>query len=222
MPFPARRGLRLAALTLALLPALATAATTVDFEQFGGVDYMPGTLVSPASRLADQLLASHGLRFSSGAGYAALLNLGANHGYSGLIGLTGAGADGRVNYGAEVRVSFFDVASGGAGVTDQVSWITDRLGDGRHVTLTAFDVDGRQIAQQTWKDTGYTTLSLAVAGMHSVSVVGTGYAALDNLSFHTITSPAAPVPEPASAGLMAVGLVAISWGLRRRLSPRRS
>lgn len=213
---------RSAALAGVLLPALAQAAPaplTIDFEDQAGVDYMPGTLVTSASRLADQYLASHGVRFSSGAGYAAVLNLGTNHAQSGRIGVIGTSSDGRVNYGTELRVSFFDVLTGSAGVTDFVSWTTDRLGDNRDVTLKAYGLDGQLIVQQTWADSGWKQISLSTQGIHSVVFSGTGYAALDDLSFNPIHNAASPVPEPTSGALVLAGLGIVWMGTLRRLKP---
>lgn len=185
------------------------------------MDYMPGTLVTPASRLADQYLASHGVSFSSGAGFAALLNLGANHAHSGRIGVVGTSSNGLVNYGVELRVSFFDVLTGSAGVTDFVSWTTDRLGDNRDVTLKAYGVDGQFIAQQTWADSGWKQISLSAQGIHSVVFSGTGYAALDDLSFNPIRNPASPVPEPNSGALVLAGMGIVWMDTLRRLGRER-
>ncbi|WP_326535800.1 PEP-CTERM sorting domain-containing protein [Pseudorhodoferax sp.] len=213
---------RLALASALALPALAGAAPVVlDFDHLTGVDYMPGTPVGPSSRLADQYLASHGVRFSSGAGYAALVDLGTNHAASGRIGVGGTTAGGGLAYnGVELRVSFFDLLDGSAGVTDYFSWTTDRLGDSRDLTLMAYDVDGALIAQQTWVDRGWTQIALSVQNMHSVVFIGKGAAGLDDLRFNAVTRPGgevpAEVPEPASAALLGAGLGLLWWRGRRR------
>lgn len=221
-PSALRRGLSRLALSAALaLPALAGAAPIVlNFEAHTGVDYWPGTLVGPASRLADQYLASHGVRFSSTAGYAALVDLGNNHASSGRVGVAGTTADGRLAYsGVELRVSFFDLVDGSAGVTDYFSWTTDRLGDNQKLTLRAYDIDGGLLAEQTWADAGWTQIALSVQNMHSVVFIGAGAAGLDDLRFNAVTRPGgeepAEVPEPASIALLGAGLGALWWRRRR-------
>lgn len=210
-----------ALLAAALLAAPATAAASplsIDFEQFAGVDYMPGTPVAAASRLSDQLLASHGVRFSSSGGFAALVDLGANHASSGRIGVVATTADGRVSYNDALRVEFFDTSTGLAGVTDFFSWTTDRLGNRSTVWLEAYDLAGTLLTRQSWLDTGLTPLSLSLANMHSVVFYGAGSTALDDLRFNAV-GPAVAVPEPGTAALLALGMAGLL--LRRRPLPSR-
>lgn len=220
-----RGALRAAAFTTALAAAVCVAPATaaasplsIDFEQFAGVDYMPGTPIAAASRLSEQLLASHGVRFSSSGGFAGLVDLGANHASSGRIGVVGSTADGRVSYNEALRVEFFDIATGQAGVTDFFSWTTDRLGNRSTVWLEAYDLAGDLLVRQSWLDTGLTTLSLSLANMHSVVFYGAGSTALDDLRFNAV-GPAVAVPEPGTAALLALGMAGLL--LRRRPLPTR-
>lgn len=62
---------------------------------------------------------------------------------------------------------------------------------------------------------GLQTIALNRSGLLSVSLGGSGFPQIDNVSF-TVASATAPVPEPATWAMMIVGFGAVGATLRRR------
>ena len=105
---------------------------------------MPG-----GAQLSSQYLATDGVLFTSGAGFAAV----ANHGFNiytpsapNLIG--GTNADGTLNYAAPITASFFTTANTNMfATTNSVKVLGDLLGVGSgSVTLSAY----RHISGTFW------------------------------------------------------------------------
>lgn len=64
------------AMALAARVALAQ-PILIDFEQLPGMPNVPGSTIPGASRLSDQYVRTHGVRFSSGSAFAAVVTHGA-------------------------------------------------------------------------------------------------------------------------------------------------
>src|SRR5262245_46422819 len=81
---------------------------TLDFEPLSGMANRPVDLVAPDSRLSDQFLASHGVRFRSGPNvpYVAVVNAGPLP--SGTNGIGGVNRSFHLDYAAPVEIAFFD------------------------------------------------------------------------------------------------------------------
>lgn len=136
----------------------------------------PGASAPIGARLSNQYLASDGVSFSSGAGFAAV----ADHGYPDLTPskpniIGGTNADGTLDYAASITASFFTVANPLVlATTDSVTVLGDLhgLGSGT-VTLSAFDYLGNLLGVATATDdkplgTGPVS-TLNLAGIHSVT-----------------------------------------------------
>jgi len=189
---------------------------TIDFESLPAMNtFVSGNLIPAEARLHDQLLASHGVLFSSGSAYVAVVPLGVGHATSGSNGIGGSTADGILTYNAAypITISFFDVANPGVmAVTDFVSLRGDQAGTGGElsVSLSAYDVFGVLLGTDTQPDVGGQTLSVSFAGIHSVVFSGVPVATFggqggvggDDLSFDT----PAPVPLPPAWFLLASAL----------------
>jgi hypothetical protein len=207
-----------AAITLGLLLAANTAsAALITFDDLTGMSNSPGAAVPAASQLADQNL-SLGVRFSSDAPFVAVVNLtsqGPNHAISNPNGIGGVSAAGTLSYGSPILMSFLDVGTGTAGVTDLVSIRGDQIAIAGTATLTAFGLDGSILGSTTANDVnGGLTLTLALAGIHRVSLTETSATiAFDNLTFNT---PVGVVAEPGSLLLLGIGLIALLASPRKR------
>lgn len=202
-------------------------AALITFEEavVTAMGNSPGTPVLGGAQLSNQYLASDGVSFTSGAGYAAVVN----HGFNiytpsapNLIG--GTNPDGTLNYAALITASFFTTANTNVfATTNSVKVLGDLLGaNGGTVTLSAFDIFGNLLGSITDTDDKPPgqgpVLSLSLAGIHSVTFSGTtGTVGFDNFEFGPLT--AAPVPGPiVGAGLPGLAMALggfVAWRRRR-------
>jgi hypothetical protein len=175
---------------------------TIDFEGFGAMPYFDiKNPIPPHARLSDAFLFTHGVRFSSGSPYVAVVDLGVGHATSGTNGIGGSTPTGVLTYDRNfpIVVSFFDPNDPSIpAVTDFVSVRGDFRGEIQSVTLNAFDIDGNLITSFTTTNVGGEVLSISASGIHSVQFLGTEDehgVALDDLTFNSVT-PAAPSEVP--------------------------
>lgn len=163
----------------ALVPVVAAQNTLLTFEEPGltAMGNAPGSPVPAAARLADQRLASHGVRFRSNGGFCAVVvHGGATPSVPNILG--GTTASGALGYAQPVTIQFFDPADTNVpAVTDffRVRGGLSTLGSGSG-TVQAFAVDGRLLGSQTLPDVapGMTfTLTFAAPGMHRLVLTQT-------------------------------------------------
>jgi PEP-CTERM motif len=202
-------------------------ASTITFEEPGlvAMSNSPGAAVPIGAQLSNQFLSTLGASFTSGAGFAAVVD----HGFPSLtpsppniIGGTTAG--GLLDYSAPIGVSFFTPANTSiVATTSFVSVLGDLFGLGSGtVTLSAFDYLGNLLGSVSDVDnyplgTG-PVLTLNIAGIHSVSFSGTsGTVGFDNFQFGALTA-VAPVPEPSTWAMMLLGFTGIGFMAYRRKS----
>ena len=199
-------------------PALVGAANAaqgqtivLNFDSLPAMTFLSGSPIPVSARLSDRYLRTYGVRFNSGAGYAAVINLGTGHATSGVNGIGGSTPTGNLTYNAAnpITMTFFDpVHPSVAAVTDFVSVRADLIGDsGESPTLFAYDINEALIGSNSEPDTGGQTMKLSIPGIHSVRFSGVvapdggpGGAALDDFTFHTVT---AAVPEPGTVAFVA-------------------
>lgn len=200
-------------------------STTITFEEVGlvAMGNSPGAVVPLGAQLSNQFLATNGVLFTSGAGYAAVVD----HGYPSLtpsapnlIGGTAAG--GTLDYSAAIQASFFTTANTSVlATTNSVSVLGDLFGLGfGTVTLNAYDYLGNLLGTVSDVDsypqgTG-PTLSLSVAGIHSVAFFGSsGTVGFDNFQFGELTAVSG-VPEASTWAMMILGFAGVGFMAFRR------
>ena len=194
------------ALGVAVLAASAAKADPIilTFEEptLVAMSNSPGAMVPIASRLTDQFLATVGVEFTSGGGFAAVVD----HGFPLLTPtppnvIGGTDAAGKLNYTAPITASFFNPFNTSVqATTNHVKVLGELYGLGSGtVTLTAYDRFGGVLGTVSDVDnyplgTG-PVLEINTAGIQSVTFSGTsGTVAFDNFEFNAVTA----VPEPAT------------------------
>ena len=194
------------------------AQTTIDFEGLGWMENLPGQPVPPAARLADAYLASHGVRFTSGAQpFVAVVALGLGHATSGTLGVGGVTGLGRLAYDARFFVEFFDPSDPSRiATTASFSIRNDQHPIGGTMRLRAFDAFGTLLGTAAFDDQVGTVLTIAFPGMHRIEVRGTPTTALDDVAFGPLSPVVTAAPEPVPLALAAVGLVPVVLLARRR------
>ncbi len=167
---------------------MASAQTfVVDFETIPGMVNSP-IVVPSSSRLTDQYLVSHNVRFSSTAGYAAVVELGTNHATSGTRGIGGSAANGVLSYAqANPVVGRFLSADGMSPyLTSFVSVRGDLIGNGGGFkTLRAYSAGGVLLGESVRTDADTTPLRVDAVGIHRFEIVGNAIAsiAFDDVSY---------------------------------------
>ena len=184
------------------------ATTVVDFEAIPGIipklNYFDGSSVVPLdARLSTQLQTSHGVTFSSVAGYVAVVRLGVGHATSGENGIGGVNAQNVLKYNSPVVITFNVPGSPSQpGITDFVSIRGDTHPAPGSATMQAFDADGTLLASTTAADSSAgLTLTIATPNIHSIHLTQTqSNIAYDDLRF-TPPTPVRTLERPtASAG----------------------
>jgi hypothetical protein len=159
----------------------------INFEGLQGTDFVEGTAIQPETRLTDQFV-NRGVLFSSSGGYAAVVNLGAGHAYSGTNGIGGSTTAGTVTYESidPVIVTFVSPTNRDVlAVTSYVSVRVDRLhtlGVGQY-SIEAYGVDGRLLGSATADDAEGAFPEISAIGIHALKLIGSGTTAFDDLVF---------------------------------------
>jgi hypothetical protein len=163
----------------------------------------PGSSVPSDAQLSNQYDAD-GVLFSSSDPFVAVVEIDASSA-SPPNGIGGVTSDGLLSYADPVNITFVIPGTTTPGVTNNVSIQADSIGiAGQFATLSAFDISGHLLDQQTLEDVGAEVWNLSVAGIHSVqfdfpttnagapttgSAFGNGTGiALDNLQFGSVTA----------------------------------
>jgi hypothetical protein len=206
-------------LGLVVLPSVSARAVTpivIDFESFPGMGFSSGFPIPVASRLSNQLLATDGVLFSSGAPYVPVLNLGAGHAVSGTNGIGGSTAAGTLTYNSAspITISFWDPQhTANVATTDFVSVKGDLDSIvGPSATLSAYGLQNQLLGSVFHIDAPGQDWTISAQGIYSVIFSGVsipdgtaGGIALDDLTFNPVT-----VPEPGTIGVMCFGVALAS------------
>jgi PEP-CTERM motif len=217
------------AITTMMIAGHTQANTILNFEngEFTGLVAMgnsPGSPVPASAQLSNQFLSTFGASFSSGSNFVAVVDHDATFTPS-PPNVIGGTAGGNLSYNTPIFVSFFIPANTATlAMTNFVQVLGDLipLGSGT-ATLTAFNAVGTQIGSVTEPDVGPLgtglTLSLSVAGIHSVEITETsGTVGFDNFEFGALTAvpSLSAVPEPSTWAMMILGFAGIGFMAYRR------
>ena len=203
----------------ALFSASASAGAVIDFET-AAMSNSPGSPVPVANQLSNQYLASLGVSFTSGAGFAAVVcHCGFTQSGQNIVG--GTNALGNLDYSQPVTASFFNTANVTQRATTNFAkiWLDFIPLNSGTVTLQAFDGSGTLLGSTSTPDNGAVQfLSLNFAAMHSVKFFSDNRTVgFDDLEFGALTPiSSGVVPEPASWALMITGFGLAGAALRNR------
>lgn len=187
--------------------AMGRSTLFINFEEtLPGMNNIPGALIPAASRLSDQYLVTHNVRFSSGSAYVPVVNLGSQT-PSPTRGIGGSTGDGRLTYSSAfpVVIRFLSADATQPMVVSMVTIYGDTFPIAGTKSLTAFNVAGAVLGSVTVPD-GPLPLVFSAPGIHRVEVTGSSATiAFDDLSFDTPVLACATCPGDADANFM-VGL----------------
>lgn len=204
----------------ALAAACCAYGTVINFESplpaglTSNSTYAAGGGVEAAAQLTNQYQ-SVGVLFNTigGAGYAALINLGAGHATSGTNGIGPVASTNTLDYTLVLDIFFVVPGTNTPAVTGNVAISGDQIPIPGNLNFSAYDVNGGLLASGTAPDTAGGVYSLTAAGIHEFRISSTsGTVAYDDLTFGTPVAPRAPsspdaTPEPASIVLTGIGLL---------------
>jgi len=159
----------------------------IDFEQITGMGNAAGSVIPAESRLADQYLASHHVRFTSGAPFVAVVVHGPGT-PSGTRIIGGSTASGTLSYrSTEAIVAQFLDASGTVPlVVSVVSVRGDLFPIAGTKTLEAYNVRGDLIGVDTQPDSSPNPLMVSAPGIHRVRMFSqSATVGFDDLRFDT-------------------------------------
>ena len=211
--FLLRAGLSITGILFLLIPCYSAEAVMIDFDSLPGMTNEVAALVPEESRLTDAFLSSHGVSFTSAAGYVAVVNHGdPTPSPPNIIG--GVRENGQLSHGTYIDFAFFYPSNSAiAGVTDFVSIRGElRPYPGATATMTAYSISGEVLGSVTADDCEVgLTLSLSLPGIHCVRLTqdsaipgwSDGSIGFDNLMFNTVI----PVFEMIPGDLNADGAV---------------
>ena len=184
-----------------------------DFEDMNAGNYTQGSNTDYSTRLGDQYLALRGIRFNSldtDFSSVAVIRLGLNHATSGYNGFTAIDENGKVDQGGAIEFTFFvpdtDTTNPRVpGTVDFFSMLGDLKGAwSQNALISAYDIDGNELALISVNDSGGAEFTLSVPGMHQIIFWGSPFTrdtgsygiGLDDLTFGQIVPavPAAPAP----------------------------
>lgn len=195
-------------------------AILIDFEGMSSMTFYGGSPVPVSARLSTQLLETFGVKFASTDPYVAVVAMGYGHATSGVNGIGGS-RNNILSYNINdpITISFFNPLNPSQmATTNNVSVRSDLSGEGRPLSLVAYDPFGVQLAVVTVADRAGPRLSITTSGIQKVTFFPTsccGGAGLDDLSF----APLDPVPSAVPGPLSILG-VATAFGCGRQLRHR--
>lgn len=165
----------------------------IEFEDFPAMSNSPASIIPASARLSDFYLATHGVRFFSGAPFVAVVLHGDNT-PSGKNVLGGSTPDGRLTYLSlfPVEAAFFDPTGSTKYVVTTVSVRGDLQPISGTKTLEAYGVDGNLLGSDTQPDSNPAPLTVSAPGIHRVRMFSqSATIGFDDLRFDVPRSPTA-------------------------------
>lgn len=211
-----------AVLALGAIPCAAAATTVLTFDTHAAMSNAPGAPVPVAARLSVDYLASDGVLFSSGGGFAAVVDHvpGCNPCTPtppNILG--GTNASGQLDYSAAITASFFlPTNTSQMATTNFVRILGDQfpLNSGT-LTLEAYGLLGNLLATTSLPDFGpqgtVLDLNITANGIHSVRFYSNNATVgFDNFEFGDLVA----VPEPSTWAMLIIGMGGVGAAMRRR------
>lgn len=163
----------------------------VDFELIPGMSNSPGAAIPTESRLADQYVASHGVRFASGSPFIGVVIHGpGTPSGSRLVGGSTPGGQLTYQQSNPLRAIFVDPTGTSPRVVSEVSVRGDLISIAGTKTLEAYGLNDALLASQTLDDSNPNPLYVSAPGIHYVRFYSSSATiGFDDLRF---TPPAMP------------------------------
>lgn len=212
-------------LALGTIPGAASATTVLTFDSHAAMGNTPGAGVPLAARLSTDYLLSNGVSFSSGGGFAAVVDHVPNCAPCtptppNILG--GTNASGALDYSAAITATFFLPSNTSQmATTNFVRVLGDQFPLGRGtLTLEAYGVLGNLLASTSLADVGpqgtVLDLNIAANGIHSVRFYSdNATVGFDNFEFGDLVGV---VPEPSTWAMLILGMGFVGLAMRRRRS----